>query len=213
MITLSEIFQEHEGRRTHKYPHHIEIYDHFFSRFKGKEPVILEIGIAHGGSLELWRKYFGAQAQIIGIDVQDMTAMADEVNAKIFTGDQANRPFMRKILKSLPGLDIVIDDGSHRPKDQIVSFTEIFGYLNDGGLYAVEDLQTSYRENYGGGYKSECSFVEYLKQMIDGLHYSEEDVPRPEGCDSVFGIHAYPGLAIIEKRNPTSWGGSTMRPV
>ena len=211
-MNLLELFEDHKGNPVHKYSHHIEAYDKIFERFKNTAVSILEIGLARGGSLELWRKYFGMEAAIFGMDIQDMTVLQKDSGARIFVGDQGKIEDLKRVLNKLPDLDIVIDDGSHQSEDQIVSFQHVFKRLKDKGVYIVEDIHTSYRETYGGGYLNQNSFVEYIKRMIDGLHYSEEGVPRPAGCSSVFGVHVYPGLAIIEKRNPTSWGGSTMRP-
>ena len=141
-----------------------------------------------------------------------MKSMEEDIPAKIFVADQGKTLSLRQALSQMPKFDIVIDDGSHRPKDQKITFRETFKQVNEGGIYAIEDLHTSYRENYGGGYLNKDSFVEYLKSMIDSLHREEYGVESCEEFNGIFSLNFYPGLAIIEKRARSTYGGSTVRP-
>lgn len=209
-MTLLEMFENHKGLFTEKYPHHLEIYERYFSAFRGKDVGVLEIGIRDGGSLQLWREYFGEAAWIYGLDIQDRQHIEEEVRAEVFVGDQGDVQELRRILKSMRPLDIVIDDGSHVSLDQKQSFAELFPALREGGIYVIEDIHTSYRAGYNDD--TQLSFVEYLKEMIDSLHKNEQ--PGTiffNEWEQVFAIHIYPSLAIIEKRNPRTWGGPTIR--
>ena len=62
-----------------------------------------------------------------------------------FCGD----PF-KLLIEKLKNFDIIIDDGSHQSKHIISSFKFLFSYLNNNGIYVVEDLQTSYQPRNGG---------------------------------------------------------------
>ena len=43
---------------------------------------------------------------------------------------------------SIPNdIDIIIDDGSHKPQDQFSTFQQAFNKLTDGGLYIIEDVR------------------------------------------------------------------------
>ena len=86
MQSLREIYESHEGRLLNKWEHYIDIYDQFFNKFRNKDIVFVEIGIAHGGSLQMWRKYFGEKATIIGIDVNPECKKFEEGNTKIYIG-------------------------------------------------------------------------------------------------------------------------------
>ena len=66
---MSEIFYKHKGRQISKWTQYIPLYHRHFSKFRGKDINIMEIGLAAGGSLQLWRKYFGPKAKIYGIDI------------------------------------------------------------------------------------------------------------------------------------------------
>ena len=59
MESLREIFEQLNGKLIQKWDHYIEIDDMFFSKYRGREVNILEIGVSQGGSIELWKKYFG----------------------------------------------------------------------------------------------------------------------------------------------------------
>lgn len=174
--TLRNIFYTHEGRLIHKWDHYFEIYEKYFSKYKGKKLNILEIGISHGGSLQLWKKYFGDQVSIYAIDINPECKQFEDENTKIFIGSQSDRDFLDEVISQLPELDIVIDDGGHTMLQQIVSFEMLYLKVREGGLYMVEDTHTSYWYKFHGGLKSPGTFIEYSKDLIDSLY--EDHVPN-----------------------------------
>lgn len=54
--------------RSIKHSTYFDTYDDLFSRYRNKEITFVEIGVAAGGSLFMWRDFFGPKARIIGID-------------------------------------------------------------------------------------------------------------------------------------------------
>ena len=52
---------------------YFDIYDELFQKYRGKKITFVEIGVKWGGSLLMWRKYFGKEARIIGIDLYPET--------------------------------------------------------------------------------------------------------------------------------------------
>ena len=68
---LLDIFTEGVEKPVHKWHHYIPIYDRYFSRWRNTNFRFLEIGVWNGGSLEMWRKYFGDEAVIFGIDIDE----------------------------------------------------------------------------------------------------------------------------------------------
>src|SRR5579862_3356679 len=88
---LEHEFYGHTGRQVHKWGHYLEVYDRFFApiRRSGKPVGILELGVQHGGSLQLWRKYFGPRARIAGIDIDPRTEFTSE-DVKVFVGSQVD---------------------------------------------------------------------------------------------------------------------------
>jgi len=118
----------------------------------------------------MWKKYFGAGAQIFGLDIDPQCKLFEEDRIRIFIGDQGDRQFLRLLKQQLPKLDILIDDGGHTMEQQIVTFQELFPHISANGVYMCEDLHTSYWRSYGGGYLNPNSFVEYSKRLIDYLN-------------------------------------------
>ncbi len=68
-LYLEEYFRNNKGRLIHKWNHYFDIYERHFNRFRNKQIVILEIGVSQGGSLQMWKNYFGSSAKIYGIDI------------------------------------------------------------------------------------------------------------------------------------------------
>ncbi|KAK6221917.1 hypothetical protein LQW54_001137 [Pestalotiopsis sp. IQ-011] len=76
--------------------------------------------------------------------------------ATIFAGDQADPVFLQKFIDEANGgssagtFDIVIDDGGHTMHQQQASLEMLWKIVKPGGLYFVEDLQTSFMAGYAG---------------------------------------------------------------
>lgn len=196
-------YNNDDGRLIHKWIHYFEIYDRHFKKFREKEISILEIGVSHGGSLQMWKNYFGEKAKIYGVDINPHCKNLEEENIEIFIGSQSDRKFLRELKKKIPAIDILIDDGGHTMKQQIVTFEELFGHIKPNGVYLCEDLHTSYWLKFGGGYRRRGTFIEYTKGFIDSLnafHSEESSLKVNSFTKSVHSIHYYDSVIVIEKR-------------
>jgi hypothetical protein len=89
------------------------LYDRYFSPFRGRKTRFLEIGVNKGGSLQLWRKYFGDDAIIFGININPDCEKLNGLAGQVRIGSQIDRPFLESVIKEMGGVDIVLDDGSH----------------------------------------------------------------------------------------------------
>jgi len=163
----------------HKHKHFFDIYETHFNQFLGKNPKILEIGVGQGGSIEMWNYYFDGECEIYGIDIDpDCLKHQDTLglkNVDITIGDQESNEFWDNYLFDKPKFDIIIDDGGHTMNQQIVTFENTYEKMSESGVYLCEDVQTSYFHAFGGGYKSEGTFLEYSKNLIDGLNSNYSD--------------------------------------
>jgi hypothetical protein len=206
MNDLLKYFKENDKRLIHKWIHYFEVYDRHFNRYRNQEVVILEIGVSQGGSLQMWKNYFGEKAKIIGIDIDPRCKSLEEENITIFIGSQSDRKFLRSVKEQIPKVDLLIDDGGHTMVQQIVSYEELFSHIKDDGVYLCEDLHTSYWTSYGGGYKRRGTFIEYSKNFIDSLnayHSSQKKyfgIKVNEFTKSVDSIHYYDSIVVIEKK-------------
>ena len=180
----------------------LEIYENYFKYYKDKEIKILEIGVDQGESLRLWREYF-SKAVICGLDIDKKDFQIDKVD--IIVGDQSDKELLKKIINKYGSFDIIIDDGSHKSIHIIKSLEYLFDYLNQDGLYIIEDLQTSYFPRYGGSrynLQKKNTSMNYLKTFADSINYEQNDKPffRKKKYDGLIKyIHFYQNLAIIKK--------------
>ncbi|MBI5440902.1 MAG: class I SAM-dependent methyltransferase [Deltaproteobacteria bacterium] len=204
MNDLEKYFAENCGRLIHKLNHYFEIYERHFSSFRGTDVHVVEFGVSQGGSLQMWKHYFGPKAKIYGIDINPHCKIVEEDQITVLVGDQADRSFLRDLKQSIPRVDILIDDGGHTMTQQIATFEELFGHIDPNGVYLCEDLCTSYWLEYDGGYKRKDSFIEYSKNFIDYLnawHSTQKDrLNVTDFTRSVHSLHYYDSVLVIEKR-------------
>lgn len=203
MNDLKRYFDNNTNRVIHKWEHYFEIYDRHFSSYRNKEIAILEIGVFQGGSLQMWKNYFGPKAKIYGIDIDPACKKFEEENIEIFIGSQSDRHFLEELKKRIPPVDIIIDDGGHTMNQIKTSFLELFDHVKPDGIYAIEDLHTSYWLDYGGGYKRRGTFNEFSKNIIDSLHAwhsRQRSFKIDKYTRNVHSIHYYNSITVIEKR-------------
>jgi SAM-dependent methyltransferase len=187
-----------EGRGIWKWNHYFDIYERYFSRFRGTEVRVLEIGIYSGGSLEMWKSYFGPKCQIYGVDIEPSCKACEGDSVRVFIGDQADRNFWKRLRNEVDALDIVIDDGGHQAEQQIVSLEELLPLLRPGGVYLCEDVTGSSNP-----------FTTYVFDMAKQLNaYTSEASENPERRlvsqatalqSAIRSIHLYPYVTVIER--------------
>jgi hypothetical protein len=205
MNDLLTYFENNQRNRINKWMHYFEIYDRYFSPFRGTDVHVLEIGVYHGGSLQMWKEYFGSKARIMGVDIDPYCANFAEDQISIIIGNQGDRDFLRRLAQQVPRIDILIDDGGHTMQQQIATFDILFPHVSPNGIYLCEDLHTSYWRPYGGGYLRKGTFVEYSKYLIDELHAwhstDKRQLPVSTFTKSAFAMHYYDSVLVIEKRH------------
>jgi len=203
MNDLEKYFKANTGRSIHKWQHYFDIYEKHFSRFRGTDVHVVEFGVSDGGSLQMWKHYFGPQCKIYGVDINPNCKALEEEHIHIFIGDQQDREFLRKVAKSVPGIDILIDDGGHRMLHQINTFEELFPAISQNGVYLCEDVHTSYWRGWGGGgYKNRGTFIEYSKNFIDYINAWHSQTPKLKVTDftrTAKSLHFYDSIVVIEK--------------
>jgi cephalosporin hydroxylase len=204
MNDLYKYFTENTGRLITKWNHYFQIYDKHFSRFRGTDVHVVEFGVSHGGSLQMWKQYFGPNAKIYGIDINPHCKQLEEEQVEIFIGDQEDRDFLKSLTEKIPRIDILIDDGGHSMKMQINTYEELFPYIDKNGVYLCEDLHTSYRPDFVGGYKKRGTFIEYSKNFIDYINawhsVQQNRLSVTDFTKSVHSLHYYDSILVIEKR-------------
>lgn len=198
-----------EGPGIWKWNHYFPIYERHFAKFRNGQPLtLLEIGIYSGGSLDMWRDYFGSPVHIIGVDVQE-ACMAYHDPARgvtVLIGDQSSADFWRYFKATQPKLDIVIDDGSHKPRHQITTLEELLPHMNPGGVYLCEDIHGYPNKSPPGS-----AFASHVHELAHGLNVhtgfeknkDDDDRRLVKGTTpfqaEIGAIHLYPYVVVIEK--------------
>lgn len=197
---LLKYFDNHTtGHGIWKFVHYFDIYERHFSRFRGKEVNVLEIGVFSGGSLEMWKEYFGPRCTIYGVDIEPSCKTYENESVRVFIGDQADRTFWHRMKKEVPKIDIVIDDGGHAPNQQIVTLEELLPHVRPAGVYLCEDV-TGVFNNYS-------SYIHGLAQQLNALNLQQnfDNHDRRQVCttnlfqSAVDSVHLYPFVTVIEK--------------
>jgi hypothetical protein len=199
---IGKLFFAHHGRVIHKWVHYLDIYERHFAPYRNTPVRMLEIGVFMGGSLELWREYFGTDARIFGVDLDPECANRVTPPNQVRIGSQADAKFLRSVVDELGPPDIILDDAAHIGRLQRASFDALFPLLREGGLYVIEDLSTSYwRGVYEGGYRRKGTGIEFIKDMIDDMHAWYHNKPTGTPAKEQIGaIHVYDSIVVIEKR-------------
>jgi len=191
---LRDYFNSHkEGRGIMKWDHYLDIYDHHLSKFVGQEVHILEVGIHSGGSLEMWKNYLGKKCRVYGIDIHDVCKMYEDEQTKVFIGDQGSRKFWNDIKKKVPHVDIIIDDGSHNAKDQIITLEEMLPHIRQGGVYLCEDVK--------GLVNGFSIYMSGLTINLNACKKREGKTHPTKFQKDIRSIHTYPFVTVIEKNH------------
>ena len=148
---------------------YFDVYEDHFSKFRGKNITFVEIGVFNGGSLRIWKNYFGSNSRIIGIDINPECKKFANDGIEIYIGNQSDPLFWENFFKEVGNVDIILDDGGHTNLDQIITTVKCVDKINDGGVLMVEDTHTSYINEYNS--KESFSFVNFSKKIIDDVNH------------------------------------------
>jgi hypothetical protein len=81
-----------------KYKNYFPIYENIFKEYKNKKIIFVEIGVFSGGSLFMWREFFGKEARIIGVDLNEDALRFKNYGFEIFIGNQSSIDFWNDFL-------------------------------------------------------------------------------------------------------------------
>lgn len=191
-------YDRNVGPGIWKWDHYFDIYERHFYRFRGCPITVAEIGIYSGGSLDMWQYYFGPQARIIGIDIEPACEIYERDGVSIYIGNQGDKKFWQMFKEQEPSIDIVIDDGSHKYKHQLLTYNEMFPHIRPGGVFLCEDIH-GYPDN---------RFSAHIENLCKHLHLHEGFERDADGGLSkkttliqkeIKSVSFYPYVCVIEK--------------
>lgn len=190
---LEAYFDAHlEGPGIVKWRHYLSIYDRHLSRFRAQPVRLLEIGVAGGGSLQMWHDYLGPDAYVYGVDIDPSCKQFACEGTEVLIGDQGDPAFWERFLASSPDVDVVIDDGGHDPRQQAVTLESLLPHMRPGGVYICEDVH--------GPFQLFHSFVDGLTRPLNDIGDLSCGRDAPTSLHGqVASVHRYPILTVIEK--------------
>ena len=166
---LKDLFLNSENF-SFKWEKYFDVYEEYFTKFRDKNITFVEIGIYNGGSLKVWRDFFGPKSRIIGIDINPDCKKFEEDGIEIYIGNQSDPIFWKNFFNKVGNVDVILDDGGHTNLDQITTTVQCVDKINDGGILMVEDTLTSYINEYNS--KKSFSFINFAKKIIDDVNYT-----------------------------------------
>lgn len=94
---LENNFYAHKGQIIHKWTHYLKIYERYFNDYINSDVKMLEIGVSKGGSLDMWREYFGDKATIYGIDINPECKSFENAPNHVRIGSQDDPTFLKEV--------------------------------------------------------------------------------------------------------------------
>ncbi len=181
---FAKLFEESQ-LPTSKYNTYFSAYDELFAKYRDKDVTFVEVGVMGGGSLQAFKRHFGAGSRIIGIDLNpSLATFLRRHGFEIFIGDAGDPAFWDYFFKTVGSVDVLLDDGGHTNHQMWTTFRHALPNINDGGCIVIEDLHASYMADFGN--PSSDSFINRVKQCIDEVNYRSsriEDKDRAHGVD------------------------------
>ena len=186
-----------EKRKTVKHQNYFQIYDEYLNKYIDKNITFVEIGVANGGSLSIWKNYF-KNARIIGIDLNHKCKIFEDDNIEVIIGDQGDPNFWKIFFEKIGKVDVIIDDGGHTNEQQIITTSECIPNINDGGILLVEDVMSSYLSSFDN--PSKYSFINFSKKIIDDINFNNSALGKFEYSlnKHIHAVKFYEGIVIFE---------------
>ena len=151
-----------------KYDSYFPVYEALLQKYVNREVTVVEVGVFNGGSLFMWREFFGPKARIIGIDLNPDAREWEKYGFEIYIGDQSSDVFWSNFFQKIGKVDVLIDDGGHTNRQQIVTAHHGIQNINDDGVLIVEDVHTNYFREFGN--PSRYSFINFARRIVDSVN-------------------------------------------
>ena len=203
MVSLDTIGLRTGTDKSSAHHNYLHTYEKYFAPLRDKNILLFEAGVGGytfanrgGESLRMWCEYF-KNGRVVTIDLYDKTQIVTPNNAEVYKCSQTDGENIIRILNNRQP-DIIIDDASHINPVTITTFQIMFPLLKSGGIYVVEDTETSYwsavatdgTDFKGGDHPN--TVMNYFKRKADEVNLIEKT--------DIEAVHFYKGLIIILKK-------------
>jgi len=180
--TFKSFYDNHAlGRGIWKWGNALVAYQRHFGAFMGHPVDIAEVGVQSGGSLLMWQDVFGPSCHCYGLDINPQCLKFKDAKTTITIGDQGDMHMWQSFFAhTTKSLDILVDDGGHEPHQMLVTLSQVFPNLNNGGFISIEDIHgLNYVESF---FKPAAAFI-----------------AQSHAQGQVASVHIYPFVLIVHK--------------
>lgn len=180
MDLLAHKYDTDKSSEKHDY---MRLYEFMLSPLRYETFTLLELGVGipskEAPSLRVWRDYF-PNAEIVGVDIREVSKDFEGDRISVEIGDASDPEFLTEVFNKYKP-HVIIDDASHFWSHQIIGIKTLLPLLPPGGIYFIEDLQTSFwgESEYADAPEDCVSFLGRLMEDIMGSHKGR-NVSSPE---------------------------------
>lgn len=203
--TLNEIGLAHGTDKSSEIHDYLEVYERAIGHLRDRNFQLVEIGVHKGSSTRMWAEYF-QQARIIGVDIKKSCKQYETDRIRIRIGNQSKPEFLARLARETSPL-VVVDDGSHVWRHQIDTFRALFPVVRPGGYFIVEDIHTSFGEDYaktyGGTGQTAYDYVaDIARGVVAGVRAEAARDEFEQYCrDNVESMLFLPHAIIVKKKS------------
>ena len=180
---------------------YFDVYDKLFKQFCGKPITFVEIGVLNGGSLYMWREFFGDKARIIGIDLNPQAKKWEEEGFEIYIGNQEDPDFWNDFKFKVKSIDVLLDDGGHTYIQQVITAESVLDIIEDGGMIVIEDTHTSYGDGFG---VKQFNFMNYTKLWIDKINSRFSEFGKIQTDRRVWSVEIFESIVAFKINHKAS---------
>lgn len=209
-MNLDSLFKQHGTDKSSLHHNYSPYYERHFSSFKDKQITMLIAGVGGyeypdrgGGDLRAFNDYF-INGKIVGFDIHDKSGLKFPKRVSVYKGSENDAVFLNDLISKIGQPDIIINDASHMNRLCIESFTILFPHLKKGGIYVIEDLESSWWNSHGFDgqpdykdmtFKSSINFLRTLINDVNAKH-----LPNDPSFLPIESIHFYQNICFIHKK-------------
>lgn len=172
MDTLTELAVKYKADKWGKH-NYTPFYYKLFNKYNKQDPYdyiqkvkLLELGVAEGASLFMWRDFF-KHPMIFGAEI-DFRRVFKSKQITVYKCDQREEKDLINLVKKVgTDVDIFIDDGSHKPEDQVFTCLTLMPLLDYGVTYIIEDVSDPSIMNHF--YQYDCTLHEFSERYDDKI--------------------------------------------
>lgn len=193
-LSLEQIFIQ-IPLKVKKHKNYFPIYEEVLNIYRNQEVKVLEIGVLDGGSLLLWKRYLGSKAKVVGLDINPRALELNSSEFDIVIGDQGDKEVWQRIKNTYGDFDVIIDDGGHTNRQQIIALIESSAILKNRGKLIVEDVHCSYMPEFGN--PSKYSFVNFAFKVIHRMNSRFFFEPRDYLSKTIHSVTFYESVIVF----------------